>query len=401
MMSFCPPDYAGVVFDSRKVKPGCLFAALPGSTVDGHRFVRQAFEKGAKGLLVRTDRVAEFTGPEAAALIPVPDVKAALTETARTYRKTLTAKVVGITGSAGKTTVKEFTAAFLRQKGKTHATDGNYNNDLGLPITILECPPDADFLVVEMGTNHPGEIAHLVGIAAPDAGIISSIGTAHIEFFKTQDGIADEKGTLFRSLPPEGFAVLGVNNDRYARLKEMCQCRVVTVEGAAPFACPLAGEHNRWNMALAWACAKELGVTETMARAALDGFSLPGDRWRKVERDGVTFIADCYNANPTSMVIALETFAAEPCSGRRVAVLGDMFELGAESAQHHAAVKRRAETLNFDKVIYVGENFGGVSRDEAKAELFAYVRSGDSVLLKASHGMALNRLLEDCTSEQS
>jgi len=401
MMTFSPPDYAGVVFDSRKVSPGCLFAALPGATVDGHRFVRQAFEKGAKGLLVRADRAAEFTGPEAAALIPVPDVKAALTETARDYRKTLKAKVVGITGSAGKTTVKEFTAAFLRQKGKTHATDGNYNNDLGLPITILDCPPDADFLVVEMGTNHPGEIAHLVGIAAPDVGIISSIGTAHIEFFKTQDGIADEKGTLFRSLPPDGFAVLGANNDRYARLKEMCRCRVVTVEGAAPFACPLAGEHNRWNMALAWACARELGVTEVMARAALEGFSLPGDRWRKVERDGVTFIADCYNANPTSMALALETFAAEPCSGRRVAVLGDMFELGAESAQHHAAVKRRAETLNFDKVIYVGENFGGVSRDEAKAQLFAYVRPGDLVLLKASHGMALNRLLEDGASEHS
>jgi len=411
MMTFSPPDYAGVVFDSRKVRPGCLFAALPGATVDGHRFVRQAFEKGAKGLLVRADRAAEFTGPEAAALIPVPDVKAALTETARAYRKTLKAKVIGITGSAGKTTVKEFTAAFLRQKGKTHATDGNYNNDLGLPITILECPPDADFLVVEMGTNHPGEIAHLVGIAAPDAGIISSIGTAHIEFFKTQDGIADEKGTLFRSLPPDGFAVLGANNDRYARLKEMCRCRVVTVGGKStgetpvvpvmPFACPLAGEHNRWNMALAWACAQELGVTETMARAALEGFSLPGDRWRKVEREGVTFIADCYNANPTSMVIALETFAAEPCSGRRVAVLGDMFELGAESAQHHAAVKRRAEALKFDKVIYVGENFGGVSRDEAKAQLFAYVRPGDSVLLKASHGMALNRLLEDNASEHS
>ena len=114
-MQFVPPDYAGVVFDSRKVKPGCLFAALPGATVDGHAFVRQAFERGAKGLLVREDRAAEFTGPERDALIPVPDVKAALTETAREYRRTLKAKVVGITGSAGKTTVKEFTAAFLRQ----------------------------------------------------------------------------------------------------------------------------------------------------------------------------------------------------------------------------------------------------------------------------------------------
>ena len=393
-MDFKPNEFAGVVFDSRKVKLGCLFAALPGATVDGHAFVRQAFEKGAKGLLVRADRAAEFTGPESSVLIPVPDVKASLTETARAYRKTLRAKVIGVTGSAGKTTVKEFTAAFLGQKGKTHATAGNYNNDLGLPITILECPADADFLVVEMGTNHPGEIAHLVGIAQPDVGIISSIGTAHIEFFKTQDGIAEEKGTLFRSLPPEGFAVVGANNDRFEMLKGMCRCRVVTVSGKAAFACPLVGDYNSWNMALAWACAKELGVTEAMARVALEGFCLPGDRWRTSERDGVTFISDCYNANPTSMIAALRAFAAEPCAGRRIAVLGDMFELGAESERLHAEVKREAAALCFDKVIYVGENFGGVSRDEAKAELFAFARTGDAVLLKASHGMALNRILE-------
>ena len=152
-MDFIPSEYTGVVFDSRKVKEGSLFAALPGATVDGHAFVRQAFEKGAKGLLVRADRAHEFTGPESSALIPVPDVKESLTNTAREYRRTLQAKVIGVTGSAGKTTVKEFTAAFLRQIGRTHATDGNYNNDLGLPITILECPPDARFLVVEMGTN--------------------------------------------------------------------------------------------------------------------------------------------------------------------------------------------------------------------------------------------------------
>ena len=394
MMRFNPPDYAGVVFDSRKVAPGCLFAALPGATVDGHSFVRQAFEKGAKGLLVREDRAAEFTGPEAGALIPVPDVKAALTETAREYRRSLKAKVIGVTGSAGKTTTKEFLAAFLRVRGLTHATAGNYNNDLGLPITILECPAEADFLIVEMGTNHPGEIAHLVEIAQPDAGIISSIGTAHIEFFKSQDGIAEEKGTLFRALPPEGFAVLGVNNDRFEKLRAMCACRVVAVSGPAPFECPLPGAHNQWNMALAWACARELGASEADASAALDGFALPGDRWRRTVRAGVTFISDCYNANPTSMVAALETFAAAPCAGRRVAVLGDMFELGEESARLHAEVKRKASSLPLDKVIYVGQNFGGVSFDEAKAALFGYVCPGDAVLLKASHGMAFGRMLE-------
>jgi UDP-N-acetylmuramoyl-tripeptide--D-alanyl-D-alanine ligase len=356
--------------------------------------VRQAFEKGAKGILVRKDRADEFNGSEAAALIPVDDVKMSLTETARIYRQMLKAKVVGVTGSAGKTTVKEFTAAFLGTKGKTHATAGNYNNDLGLPITILECPPDADFLVLEMGTNHPGEIAHLVDIGKPDVGIISSIGTAHIEFFKTQDGIAEEKGTLFSFLPEEGFAVLGRNNDRFEMLKEMCRCRTVISDGTAPFACPLPGDYNRWNMSLAWNCAKIFGVTEDMAQSTLEGFVLPGDRWRKSERNGVAFISDCYNANPTSMIVALETFAAEPCEGRRIAVLGDMFELGEASARLHGEVKTKALGLELDKVIFVGENFGGVSFEDAKAELFAYVKPGDSVLLKASHGMALGRMLE-------
>ena len=393
-MDFKPYEYGRVVFDSRKVVPGCLFAALPGATVDGHAFVRQAFEKGAKGILVRKDRADEFDGPEASALIAVDDVKASLTETARAYRRMLKAKVVGVTGSAGKTTVKEFTAAFLGAKGKTHATAGNYNNDLGLPITILECPCDAEFLVLEMGTNHPGEIAHLVDVARPDAGIISSIGTAHIEFFKTQDGIAEEKGALFRSLPEDGFAVFGENNDRFEILKEMCRCRTVVSDGTAPFECPLPGDYNRWNMSLAWNCAKMFGVAEDMAHKSLEGFALPGDRWRKSERDGVAFISDCYNANPTSMVAALETFAAEPCEGRRIAVLGDMFELGDASAKLHAEVKAKAMELGLDNVIFVGENFGGISLEAAKVELFAYVKTGDSVLLKASHSMALGRILE-------
>ena len=394
MMRFDPLKFRGVVIDSRKVTPGCLFAALPGAKADGHDFVRQAFERGARGLLVREDRAAAFTGPEAGALIPVPDVKAALAETAHEHRRRLKATVIGITGSAGKTTTKEFLAAFLRSQGQTHATACNYNNDLGLPITILECPAEADFLIVEMGTNHPGEITHLVKIAAPDIGIITSIGTAHIEFFKSRDGIAEEKGELFRSLPPERFAVLGANNDRFEKLKAMCACRVVAVTAPAPFACPLPGEHNRWNMALAWACAHELGVDEASAKAALDHFALPGDRWRRTEREGVTFISDCYNANPTSMIAALETFAATPCTGRRIAVLGDMFELGESSAQLHAMVKSKASSLPLDKVIYVGENFGGVPFDEAKAMLFSYVRPGDAVLLKASHGMAFGRMLE-------
>ena len=281
------PEFRGATLDSRKVKPGMLFVAVKGERVDGHDFIPQARAAGAAGIV---------------------DGREELARVAAEYRRTLKAKVIGITGSAGKTTTKELVAAFLRAGGfRVHATEGNFNNDLGLPLTILNCPKDAEFLVVEMGTNHPGEIAYLVDIAAPDVGVISSIGTAHIEFFKTQDGIADEKGTLFARLPPDGFAVVGVNNDRYERLRAMSAARVVAVDPsdetgarlAAALAPRLPGAHNVSNARLAAACAGEFGVPLARCVAALEDFALPGDRWRVTERDGVTYVNDCYNANPT------------------------------------------------------------------------------------------------------
>ena len=337
------PAFSGATLDSRKVKPGMLFVAVKGERLDGHDFIPQARAAGAAGIV---------------------DGREELARVAAEYRRTLKAKVIGITGSAGKTTTKELVAAFLRAGGfRVHATEGNFNNDLGLPLTILNCPPDAEFLVVEMGTNHPGEIAYLVDIARPDAGVISSIGTAHIEFFKTQDGIADEKGTLFARLPPDGFAVVGVNNDRYERLRAMSAARVVAVDPsdevgarlASALAPRLPGAHNVSNARLAAACAGEFGVPLDRCVAALEDFALPGDRWRVTERDGVTYVNDCYNANPTSMIAALETFAAMPCAGRRVAVLGDMFELGAQSGELHARVLARAAELPLDAVFAVGE----------------------------------------------
>jgi len=389
------PEFRGATLDSRQVKPGMLFVAVKGERVDGHDFIPQARAAGAAGIV---------------------DGREELARVAAEYRRALKAKVIGITGSAGKTTTKELVAAFLRAGGfRVHATEGNFNNDLGLPLTILNCPEDAEFLVVEMGTNHPGEIAYLVDIARPDAGVISSIGTAHIEFFKTQDGIADEKGTLFARLPPDGFAVVGVNNDRYERLRAMSAARVVSVDPsdaagarlAEALASRLPGAHNVSNARLAAACAGEFGVSLDRCIAALEDFALPGDRWRVTEKDGVTYVNDCYNANPTSMIAALETFAAMPCAGRRVAVLGDMFELGAQSGELHARVLARAAELPLDAVFVVGAAMDGAAMAAAsarrpyqvadaaaaKAALAAFVRAGDSVLLKASHGMHLEAVL--------
>ncbi len=417
-----PERFSGVTFDSRKVTPGCLYMAFPGATCDGHKFVAQALAKGAAAALVRSD----WSGAEPGQpLVRVADPKTALPVAAKAYRQTLAGAVIGVTGSAGKTTTKELTAAFLRAGGfRVHATEGNYNNDLGVPITLLCAPSDADFLVVEMGTNHPGEIKYLVDLALPDAGVISSIGTAHIEFFKTQDGIADEKGTLFANLglckgtvPHPSFAVLARENDRYDRLVGLCKAPVVTVAGSDPEAAAfeaalrvrLPGRHNISNALIAFGCARQFGVTLEQCLAALKDFTLPGGRWRVVERDGVTWIDDTYNANPTSMIAALETFAGLETSGRRLAVLGDMFELGGRAAEFHAAVGARAGELPLDARIFVGaESCASMAAAcaaktnafcrapdlaAARAALTAQVRPGDLVLVKASHGMKLGELV--------
>ncbi len=409
-----PFRFVGATFDSRQVKPGMLYVALKGERTDGHAFVEQALAAGAAGALVRANWPCPAAVDESR-LIRVADTRLGFGDLARTYRQTLKAKVVGITGSAGKTTVKELTAAFLRAGGfKVHATAGNFNNDLGLPLTVLNCPTDADFLVVEMGTNHPGEIAYLADIAAPDVGLISSIGTAHIEFFRTQDGIADEKGTLLARLPADGFAVLARENDRYDRLVRMSAAPVETVSLADAEATALGealkvrlpGRHNVLNALIAYGCARRFGVALDACLKALANFSLPGGRWRVVERDGITFIDDTYNANPTSMIAALETFAAVPCDGRRIAVLGDMFELGDRAAEFHAEVGRKAHALALDRLVTVGAlanaNIGGdvqcASAEEARTALAAILKPGDLVLLKASHGMHLELALERDTT---
>ena len=328
-------DFCGATFDSRLVKPGMLFVALKGEKSDGHDYIPMALEKGAAGIV---------------------DGYEELDRGAREYRRSLKATVVGITGSAGKTTTKELVKAFLSQAGKVHATEGNFNNHIGLPITILNCPKDADFLVLEMGTNHPGEIAHLCDVAEPDCGLVTNVGTAHIEFFETQDGIAREKGTLFARA--KGACVASSENGRLGILRELAGDRLVSVDPhpawlAEALAGVLPGAHNVSNAALAYAVAERFGVTRGQADAALADFALPGARWRKAEKDGVRFIDDTYNANPDAMIAALDTFAALSVPGRRIAVLGDMFELGPAADELHRRVFDHAAGLGFDAVVAV------------------------------------------------
>ena len=363
-------------FDSREVKPGMGFVALKGEKADGRDFIPKALAAGAADVIEGLDE---------------------LQRRARERRRALKAKVIGVTGSAGKTTTKEFLKAFLACPG----TEGNFNNHIGLPMTILNCPDDADFLVVEMGTNHPGEIRALCDIAEPDVGVISSIGTAHIEFFGSQEGIAEEKGALFAAA--RDFNVVSSKCSQLGVLRRLSKARIVETDpDGCGLPCPLPGAHNLSNMAVALAAARELGVPQETCASRLRGFSLPGARWRVTEKWGATFIDDSYNANPDSMVAALDAFAATPCDGRRIAVLGDMFELGEKSLEMHKKVFDHAMSLGIPLVIGVGEQSSQClchlvykTVADLKKRFRVDVSAGDLVLLKASHGMKLGELVAD------
>ncbi len=351
-------------FDSRLVQPGMTFIAVKGEKVDGHDFIPQALAQGATRILDGYDE---------------------LNRAARDYRRSLKAKVIGITGSAGKTTTKELVKAFLSSVGVVHATAGNFNNHLGLPVTILNCPEDADFLVLEMGTNHPGEIAHLCDIAEPDCGLLTNIGTAHIEFFLTQDGIAREKGVLLTRAKEFGL--------------KAWECPPLPSALAEAVAAVLPGAHNQVNAVGAFALAQAFGVTEEGAIRALRDFRLPGARWRQTVRDGMTFIDDTYNANPDAMIAALNTLAAWQAP-RKVAILGDMFELGAQSAELHQKVFNHAAGLGLACVIAVGAQAKSCAADyhfdspqALKPHLATLLQAGDVVLLKASHSLNLGEIL--------
>lgn len=366
-------------FDSREVKPGMGFIALKGEKVDGHAFIDKAKAAGAVDVIDGLDE---------------------LHARAAARRAELSATIVGVTGSAGKTTTKELLKTFLSVAGKTYATEGNFNNHIGLPLTILNCPDDADFLVLEMGSNHPGEIATLCTIAKPEIGVVTGIGTAHLEFFETREGIATEKGALLAAA--EDFGVYPAWDDFAATL---ARCGSDSI-GISREHSPLFGSaeslppHFSDNAALAFAVAERFGVTREAARQSLKGFSLPGARWRKIEKDDVLFIDDTYNANPDSMVGALKTLAEMSVKGRRVAVLGDMFELGRESVVLHRKVFETAASLPIQLVIGIGEISSRCpchcpfeTLEAAKAAFSALIRPGDVVLLKGSHGMHLGELL--------
>jgi len=414
--------FTGITSDSRSIVPGMLFAALPGETHDGHDYVSQAEELGAAAVLVC--RPVDTRLP----VLKVEDVLLALGTLAANWRAECPARVVGITGSNGKTTVKEMIASILRRVGDVLATQGNFNNELGLPLTLFQLNKSHDYAVIEMGASNPGDIAYLAGIARPEVGVITNIGPAHLQGFINIEGVARAKGELYATLPKNGTAVVNaaepwVNLWEQVNLAESVyyfngegenhvhahskagEVVVSTPVGEFPLHLPLPGEHNLTNALAATAVCLALGVSLSDIKAGLEAVEpVPGRLSLVSASSGWTVIDDTYNANPASLYAALQVLASQ--GGEPWLVLGDMKELGSDSRKMHAELGDAARSLGVKRLFALGEAsaatvdaFGDMAAHfEDRAALIkalrAQLRPGVACLVKGSRSMGMEHVVD-------
>ena len=364
--------------DSRTLKAGELFVALRGENFDGHNFVESAAKAGAAGAIVESNWKGQV--PKNFALIRTKDTLQAYQQIAGSYRKSLALKVIAITGSNGKTSTKDFTASVLGRRFRVTKTEGNFNNHVGLPRTILEAASQDEVAVWEIGMNHPGEVAALSKIAAPDAAIITNIGVAHIEFMGSREAIAREKGALAESVGPEGTVILNADDPFSEGIAAHPRAKVIfagtkggtvraieisqsadgseftILEGAhrCRAQLPVPGLHMVQNALLAVAAGRAFGLSIEECAAGLATAPLAKARLQIKEIGGVQFLDDSYNANPDSMKAALRTLVELDADGKRIAVLGEMRELGDESERGHREVGETAAALKIDQLIAIG-----------------------------------------------
>lgn len=416
--------YSGVSTDTRTLQPGALFVAIAGERFDGHDHLAAAAAAGALGAVVRRG-TAPAGGLE---LFEVADTVEAYGWLARGRRRELTGPVVAVTGTNGKTSTKEMLAAALGTRHRVHATRANLNNLIGVPQTILESPPDTEALVVEAGASVPGEIGRYRQIIEPTVAVITNVSAGHLEGFGSLEGVMREKLSLVEDVP---LAVVGTEPPALAAAAQRLARRVVTagLEGAelkpeavtlgpdgratvdtgqGRFTLPLPGRHLAANAMLTWAVARHLGLDLRAVARALEHLEVPGGRGQVVERDGLTIVNDCYNANPGSFRAAIAIAQAMRAGRRLVFVAGTMRELGAESAALHESVARDLVAMKPDLLAAVGEFVPALEAHRAPlgdrlvtaagvAELGAALgprlAAGDLVVLKASRGVALERIL--------
>lgn len=445
---------AGFAIDSRAVKPGDLFIALPGQKVDGHQFVREVFEKGACAALVIHHRLPFATelGELADKLLFVENTATALQQLAARVLAKWHRPVIGITGSAGKTTMKDLTAHVMAAAGSVLKSLGNLNTTYGLPLTVSRMitggakPADFDFAVLEMGMSSFGEIARLTDIAPPAVGVVGNVGVAHIEFFGTQDRIARAKAEMVEGIKPGGTAVLNADDPRVMAMQklrddvgvvsfgiespsdvmaaeisiadDLSATRFVlkTPDGQAEVNLPLIGRHNVYNALAAAAAAHCFGLSaETVAGqlSSAEPSKMRGELIRLA--NGATVIDDSYNSNPRALIEAVRAMAEAKGFKRRIVVAGEMLELGEQGAELHRQCGREIAEMGVERLIGVRglanemvetvKNSGSSiavfceSPEEAAEKLIAEIRPGDLVLVKGSRGVRTEKIIERLRSE--
>ena len=419
--------------DSRKVRSGDLFVALKGAKADGHDFAETAINHGAVAALVSRPISEKLPS------IEVEDTLRAYGDIAAGYRKLTGVKVVGITGSVGKTTTKEMTASILEAVYHTAKTEGNHNNNLGLPMTIMDMPENTEVAVLEMGMNHSGEMEYLSDIARPDLAIITNIGTMHIEHLGTREGILQAKLEIMRGMPDDGAGVfngdepllwniraIGKHKKYYYGIEnhacDVTATDIVELDDGVRFVVhgfgqqfelfvPMLGRHAVYNALAATTVGLLLGVKPEQIQARFSSFHNTGMRQKSYVKNGVTIIEDCYNAGPESTEAALDVLAGIKTDGRRIAVLGDMLELGNRSAAEHYRIGRLA-VGKADLLLTYGEHSvrtltgaitGGMNpkntdhfdtHEDMAHMLKMRVSEGDVVLFKGSRGMRMEKVLQ-------
>ena len=425
-----------VCTDTRNLPEGSLFVALVGEKFDAHDFLCAAAGKASACLV---SRVPSDLDAFPAAVIEVGDTLTGLQQLASGYREALDFPVVCVTGSNGKTSTKDFLAAVLGRRFSVNATRGNFNNHIGLPLSILRTGSEHDCAVWELGMSNPGEIASLAAMARPTVGVITNVGTAHIEFMKSREAIAHEKGMLAEAVRAEGLVVLNASDDYTPLITERTKARVLTAgigegdcqaqnvdcgaEGSSfevnsfgssfTVSLPVPGRHMVSNAILAIAVGLELGAGAESIVAGLASASITGGRLQFRTVQGVRFIDDSYNANPDSMRAALATLANAPCKGRRIAVLGRMAELGEHARSEHESIGAVAHTeFGVDVLLTVGseaaflvDGFRGAGGSESASDnfesheqcaqrLFEIASPDDLVLVKGSRSSAMEQVMK-------
>lgn len=414
--------------DSRECGPGVLFVPIRGEKVDGHDYIDRAFAAGSPAAFTEEER--DVPG---GALLKVPDCRAALQKTAAWYREQFACPIVGVTGSVGKTTLKEMVAQTLSAKYNVHKTAGNQNSQVGVPITVCGLKKEHTAAVVEMGVSMPGEMARIASVVKPTCAVMSNIGVSHIEFMKTRENILAEKAHIADYLPEDGALFVNGDDDLLPTLKGSCGHRVVTY-GLSPlcdwraselneadkgtfFTCtgpggetaklfvPAAGQHNVRNALAAMAVARFLGVPTEDAARALAAHKTPAMRQQIADIGGLTIIDDSYNASPDSMQSAIDVLCSRKVSGKRAAVLADMLELGAYAKKGHFSVGQYAKAHGVELLVAVGElakeialGYGeGAYHFTSNAEAAEFLKEtlspGDALLVKGSRGMKTEEII--------